>query len=137
MRRPSSSIRKVVLGLVSPLGSGTMRAVFGVEAVGAEGEGVLQAMGDEQGGGAVDVALLDDELDDGGGGDGVQAAGGRVVEDQLGLVDEGAGDGHAALHAAGKARRIEWKVSSRPTKLSASRTRRSISSSGTRSWINW
>ena len=80
---------------------------FGVVAVIAEGEGVLQAMGDEQGGSCMNVALLDDELDDGGGGDGIEAAGGRVVEDQLGFVDEGAGDGHAPPHAAGKAGRIK------------------------------
>ena len=51
----------------------------------------------------VDVALLDDELNDGGGGDGVEAAGGRVVEQQIGMIDEGAGDGDAALHASGEA----------------------------------
>ena len=67
-----------------------------------EGEGVLQAMGDEQGGGVGDVALLDDELDDGGGGDGVEAAGGGVVEDEVGVGDDGAGDGDAAAHAAGE-----------------------------------
>jgi hypothetical protein len=55
----------------------------------------------------VDVALLDDQFDDGGGGEGVEAAGGRVVEQQLGLADEGAGDGHAAAHSAGEAGREE------------------------------
>ena len=75
---------------------------FRVEAVGGEGEGVLEAVGDEQAGGVGDVALLDDELDDGGGGDGVEAAGGGVVEDEIGAGDDGAGDGGAAPHAAGE-----------------------------------
>src|ERR1700735_5178358 len=68
-----------------------------------EGEGILQAVRYQDGRRMVDIALLDDELDDGGGRDGVEAAGGRVVEDQLGLADEGAGDGHATPHSAGKA----------------------------------
>ena len=50
-------------------------ALVGVEAVCAEGEGVLEAVGDEQGWGLVDVSLLDDEFDDGGAGDRVETAG--------------------------------------------------------------
>ena len=73
---------------------------FLVEAVRGQHEGVLQAVRNEQGAGAGDVALLDDELDDGGGGDGVKAAGGRVVEHQLRVADDGARDGDAAAHAA-------------------------------------
>ena len=38
----------------------------GVPAVRGQGEGVLQAVRDEQRSGAGDVALLDDQLDDGG-----------------------------------------------------------------------
>ena len=73
-----------------------------VPAVGGEGEGVLEAVGDEKCGGVGDVALLDDKLDDGGGGDGVQTAGGGVVEDEVGFGDDGAGDGDAAAHATGE-----------------------------------
>ena len=87
-----------------------MQSVFGSRSRWVQSsEGVLKAMRDQQGRGAVDVALLDDEFDDGGGGDGVEAAGGRVVEQQLGLVDEGAGDGDAPPHAAGEAGRKKGK----------------------------
>ena len=55
----------------------------------------------------VHVALLHNELDDGGGRDGIEAPGRRVVEDQLWIVDEGAGDGHAPPHASRKARGIQ------------------------------
>ena len=64
-------------------------------------------MRDQQGGDAVGVALLDDQFDDGGRGDRIEAAGGRVVEQQLGLADDGAGDGHAAAHSPRKAGREE------------------------------
>jgi hypothetical protein len=47
-----------------------------------------------------DVSLLHDELNDGGRGDGVEAAGGGVIENQIGLGDDGAGDGDAASHTA-------------------------------------
>jgi len=89
------------VGVGLAFGEGDHVAEGGVEVVAAEGEGVLEAVGYEQGGYAEEVALLHDQLNDGGGGDGIEAAGGRVVEDELGLVDEGAGDGDAALHAAG------------------------------------
>ncbi len=75
---------------------------FQVEAMRGQGEGVLQAMGDQQGGALIDVALLHDQLNNSGGGDGVEAAGGRVIEEKLGLGDDGAGDGDAAAHATGK-----------------------------------
>ena len=59
-------------------------AVFrGLEAMSAHRECILQPMGDEHGWGVVDIALLHDELDDGGGGDGVEAAGRRIVEQQI------------------------------------------------------
>ena len=48
------------------VGDGFYLAGLLVEAVSGEEEGVLQAVGDEQRGGVGDVALLDDELDDGG-----------------------------------------------------------------------
>ena len=50
-------------------------ALVGV-AVRGKHEGVLEAVGHEQGCGVVGVALLEDELDDGGGGDGVEPSGG-------------------------------------------------------------
>lgn len=50
-------------------------ALVGI-AVRGEHECILQAVGYEQGRGVICVALLEDELDDGGGGDGVEAAGG-------------------------------------------------------------
>src|SRR5258708_28529282 len=64
-------------------------ALIGVEYVGTHGECVLKTMRYQQRGGVVDVALFDDEFDNGGGGNGVQASGGRVVENQIGIVDEG------------------------------------------------
>ena len=86
----------------SVVGDAFHLAVGLVVAVHGEGEGVLEAVGDEEGGGVGDVALFDDELDDGGGGDGVEAAGGGVVEDEVGFGDDGAGDGDAAAHASGE-----------------------------------
>src|SRR5215470_18208086 len=52
--------------------------------------------------GAIDIALLDDQLDDGGGGDGVESTGGRVVEKQVRPGYNGACDSDAAAHASGK-----------------------------------
>ena len=83
-------------------GDGLHAACRGVVAVGGHDEGVLEAVGDDERGGVLDVALLHDELDDGGGGDGVEAAGGGVVEDEVGAGDDGAGDGDAAAHASGE-----------------------------------
>jgi hypothetical protein len=82
-------------------------ASVGVEAVHGEGEGVLEAVGDEERGSVGCIALLDDEVDDGGGGDGIEAAGGGVVQDEVGLGDDGAGDGDAATHAAGE---LGWEL---------------------------
>ena len=73
-----------------------------VESAHGKDEGVLEAMGDEERSGVRDVALFDDELDDGGGGDGIETAGGGVVEDEVGMGDDGAGDGDAASHASGE-----------------------------------
>lgn len=60
---------EAALGTV--FGDGLHAVGGGVIAVGGEDEGVLEAVGDDEGGGVLDVALLHDELDDGGGGDGV------------------------------------------------------------------
>src|SRR5260370_12771030 len=56
-------------------------------------EAVLEAMGGEQGGDAIDVAEAKDEADDGLRGDRVETGGRRIVEDDWGGGDEGAGDG--------------------------------------------
>ena len=77
-----------------------------VEAVGGHHKCILQPVRHQQGAGVEDVALLDHQLDDGGRGDGVEAAGGRVVEQQVRLGDDGAGDGHAAAHASGELRGV-------------------------------
>ena len=73
-----------------------------VEAVSSEEEGVLQAVCDQERGGVGYVALLDDKVDDCGRGYGVEAAGGRVVKDEIRLGDDGTSDGDAASHAAGE-----------------------------------
>jgi len=73
-----------------------------VEAAAGEEVGVLNAVGDDERGGLGDVALLDDEVNDSGGGDGIEAAGGGVVEDEIGMGDDGAGDGDAAAHSSGE-----------------------------------
>lgn len=50
----------------APVGDLLNLAGLLVEAVPGEEEGVLQAMSDDERGGVGDVALFDDELDDGG-----------------------------------------------------------------------
>ena len=47
-----------------------------IEAVPGEEEGILQTVGDHQRRGVGDVALLDDEFNDGGRGDWIEATGG-------------------------------------------------------------
>src|ERR1035437_8464397 len=61
-------------GVGYAFGEGNHAALLGVEAVVAEEEGVLDAVGDHDRRSVVDVAFLDDQLDDGGGGKGVEAA---------------------------------------------------------------
>jgi hypothetical protein len=51
-------------GIEVALGKRNHVLLFGVPGVRGEGEGVLQAVGDDERGGSMDVALLDDELDD-------------------------------------------------------------------------
>jgi hypothetical protein len=67
-----------------------------------EGEAVLEAMGGEQGGDAVDVAQAEDEADDGLRGDRVEPRGGRVVENDGGMGDEGTSDSDTTTHTAGE-----------------------------------
>ena len=95
----------VVVGLA--LGKRDHATLFAVETVGAERECVLKPVRHQQRWSGVHVALLHDEFDDGVGGDRIEAARGRVVKDELRLVDQGAGNGDAPPHAAGKARRKE------------------------------
>jgi hypothetical protein len=67
-----------------------------------ESKAILEAMGGEQGGDAVDVAQAEDETDDGLRSDGVKAGGRRIVEHDGRTGDQGAGDRDAATHAAGE-----------------------------------
>jgi hypothetical protein len=67
-----------------------------------EGEAVLEAMRGEQGGDAIDIAKAKDEADDGLRGDGVEARGRRIVENDGRAADESARDGDAAAHATGE-----------------------------------
>ena len=67
-----------------------------------QGEAVLEAMGGEQRGNTVDIAEAEDEADDGLRGDGVEAGGRGIVEDDGRTSDEGAGDGDSAPHPAGE-----------------------------------
>ena len=59
-------------------------------------------MGDEERSHAGAAVQAQDLLADDDGGEGVQLAGGFIIEDELGLDDEGAGDGGAFFHAAGE-----------------------------------
>ena len=71
-----------------------------VEIVAGHGKGILEPVGHQQGTAVVDVALLYQEFDNGGGGDRIEAARGGIVEQDFGLVDHGAGNGHPPAHAA-------------------------------------
>src|SRR5258708_12048067 len=62
-------------------------------------EAVLEAMGGEQGGDAIDVAKAKDETDDGLRGDRVETGGGGIVGDDGGGGGERAGGGDGAAHA--------------------------------------
>src|ERR1700743_2551075 len=59
-------------------------------------------MCNQQGTGAIDVALFDDQLNVGGGGKGVETAGGGIIEQQVWPIDNRAGNGNAPTHASGK-----------------------------------
>ena len=126
---PSRRIRNAI---GTSLGSvGQRRTMLSCDQiVGRHGEGVLQTVGHQQRTGLVDIALLHDEFDDRCGGDRVEAAGRRIVEQYFGFV--------MIARAMATRRRIPPEssegnlstVCSSSTKLSTSRTRRSISSSG-------
>src|SRR5271157_1532328 len=68
-------------------------------------KGVLKALGNDHGSRMLGVAQLGDEQIDGVGGERIEARGGRVVEHDRGLADDGPRDGHAPLHPARKLRR--------------------------------
>src|SRR5690242_7937187 len=59
-------------------------------------------MGGEESGDAVDIAEAKNQGDDGLRGDGIEAGGGRIVEDHGRAADQSAGDGNAAAHASGE-----------------------------------
>jgi hypothetical protein len=65
-------------------------------------EAILHSMRSEESGYTVNVAEAKDERDDGLRRDGIEAGGGRIVENDLGAADECASDGDAAAHAAGE-----------------------------------
>lgn len=63
-------------------------------------------MGDEDEGGLLFEVQAEDEVDHGLCGGAIEVAGRFVAEEDLGAIDEGAGEGHALLFAAGKLDRI-------------------------------
>ena len=73
-----------------------------VEAKIGEAKGVLHAMGGEERTYVLQIAAAEDERDDGLRSDGIEASGGRIVEDHGRTIYQGAGDGNAAAHSAGK-----------------------------------
>ena len=76
-------------------------AVAQMDATVADGGGLL-AVGDEQEGGARLVGQLAQEGENVGAVGGIEVAGGFVGENQVGPVDQRAGDGDALLFAAGE-----------------------------------
>ena len=77
-------------------------ASVGIETEMRESEAVLQAVSGEQRGDAVNIAEAEDEGDDGLRSDGIEAGGGRIVEDDLRASDQSASDRDAAAHSSGK-----------------------------------
>src|ERR1700745_2131877 len=70
------------------------------------GESVLKAVSHHESAGFVDIPLFHDEFDDRIRGYRIESASRRVVEQHLGLGDDGASDGYAPPHAA---REFGWK----------------------------
>jgi hypothetical protein len=89
-------------GNAGGFGRGITANFFGlrIEMKIGEGEAVLEAMSGEQGGDTVNIAKAEDEADDGLRGDGVEARGGRVIQNDGRMGDEGASDGDATTHTA-------------------------------------
>jgi hypothetical protein len=71
-----------------------------IELVGGHGEGVLQAMSDQQGTGIVNVALLHDQFHDCVGSYRIETTRGRIVKDHFRLGNNGPRNGHAPPHAS-------------------------------------
>src|SRR5215469_15569169 len=90
---------KSCVGIGVPFGKGDHSILFGIEAMAAHGEGVLEPMRHKKRRRLVEVALLHNQLDDGRRGDGVESAGGRIVEKQFRVINESSSDGNAAAHA--------------------------------------
>jgi len=67
----------------------------------------FQVVGDRDAGDAQFTLEIKDDAPDDIGHDGVEASGGLVEEEDLGLQGDGSGKAHAALHAAGEFRRLE------------------------------
>jgi hypothetical protein len=61
-----------------------------------------EVVGDDDEGDAVVAVEGEEEDGDGVGGGGIEGAGGFIGEDELGAIDEGAGDGGAEFFAAGE-----------------------------------
>jgi len=114
-----------------PLGRATMRLVALVELMSRHGEGVLKAVGHHEGAGFVDIALFHDEFDDRVRGYRIESAGRRVIEQHLGLGNDGASDGYAPSHATREFRRKTCRRFVPIPQIAVPRgTRRSISSRG-------
>ena len=59
-------------------------------------------MGGEERGDILQISAAQNQGDDGLGGNRIEARSGRIVKDNGRAIDQGAGDGNAAAHAAGK-----------------------------------
>ena len=70
-----------------------------------EGESVLKAVRNQQGGGVRDITLLNDQLDDGRGSDRVKAAGWGVIQNEVRAGDDGTCDLYSAAHSSRQLRR--------------------------------
>ena len=77
-------------------------AGFGIKVKIGETETVLKAVGGHDGSDAVDVAEAKDQRDDGLRSDGIEAGGGRIVENHGRAIHQGTGDGDATAHAPGE-----------------------------------
>src|SRR5215471_17188519 len=70
-----------------------------IEFMGRHRERILQTMRDQQGTGAVDIALLHDEFHDRVRGDWVESSRRRIVQQQFWLCDDCSRNGDAPAHA--------------------------------------
>ena len=77
-------------------------ARFWIKAKISKSETILETMCGKERGDAVNIAQTKDQSDDGLRGDGIEAGGRRVVENDGRMIYEGACDGDTAAHAAGE-----------------------------------